>query len=189
MNKYNEVEYKFRTPLKKITDLVDGLSRLGTITGLKNSDGTDYYYIISSLPKSFIRHRISQDQNELTVKKFLQAKDTVNRLEVDLKLNQASVEDINTFLSILQAQFIFLLTKHVLVVFLKEYPDVIFSIAQINEEDLFVEIEMKKDEPSTIKARLQKLDQCAQSLLSLNLITAPREERSFFEIYCPFPLL
>lgn len=67
---------------------------------IKRAEGFDYYY--SSKSSDVVRHRVSVDTNEITIKARLSKKSTKIRIEKDLELSKkSSVVDVIEFLGLL----------------------------------------------------------------------------------------
>lgn len=184
VNKFSEFEVKHEVDeahLEQFGIILQESTRHHEIT---QYDGRDDFYVSG---EDFIRHRLDNEEQELTIKKRLN-KDTFHRLELNLNVGLSDEEVVSKFLHTLGYKYSFTIFKESLVY---NFADAAVSFYKVTSKNhtkprCFVEIEVYNNIPDLDEKKAWRIVRKYEKLLlDIRVTESTRINSSLFEMYKP----
>lgn len=188
LNKFSEIEYKMKADNIKLTDFQKLMKSLGKSEVITVSSW-DQYYSNSENEYEFIRHRQSDTNPELTIKRKTNSNNNFNRIEIDVPIKPNCEENVQKFVEMLGYKFNFKIYKSC---FIHKFKDVNYCYYLTYDEnmqflDAYLETEVNKECIDSIIKRgidpTEVLNEAAKHLESIGLTSKNRMKKSLYEIY------
>lgn len=189
MDKFTELEYKYRADNVGLQQFKDLMKEVGYLRSLTVSSWDLYF--TNNTEENFIRLRESPVTPELTIKRKTKDSNNWNRKEVDIPLSASRFDRqaVEEFVALEGYEENFRIYKSCFIYFL-EYVNYVYYIVydeQMTEKGRFIEVEVNKDKlenwypswttpPDTLKRSEQKLE-------VLGITNKNRLKKSLFEMF------
>lgn len=186
--RHNEHEFKYRSDNIKLTEFQNLMKSLGK-SEIITVSSWDVYFCHLENEHEFIRHRQSDTNPELTIKRKTNINNNFNRIEIDVPIKPNCEEDVQKFVELLGYKFNFKIYKSCFIFKFKDYNYCYYLTYDENLKslDIFTEVEVNK---SSIEALIKKgidptevLNEAAKHLESIGLTSKNRMKKSLYEIY------
>lgn len=142
-----ELEFKFNAEDIPLTEFVSFAKHLNPLKSLYVC-GYDHFYSSKESPNTFIRHRVGQDFNQLTVKRKLVENNNFLRDEINVSLaRDVNEETANALAQAMGYEFNTTIFKTVFVYDYEKFTLAYYSVTNQDLKELgrFMEIEMSED--------------------------------------------
>lgn len=186
LKNFTEFETKYRIDEDKLQEfkiLVDSFTELKSFLYV---EGYDYYYVHSD--GSFLRYRKGDydksNRAELTIKHKREEKHNVNRMEVNLRVDYSSKEEIKQFANVLNYHYNFHIWKSC---HIYHFPDAVVVYYTVRDSDKkltnFIEIEVNEHLKVTEDQAWDIIRKYESVLSSLGVTPQKRLRKSLYEMY------
>ena len=184
VNKFSEFETKYEVEEVHLEQFGTILQESSRHYEVNHYDGRDDYYTINN---DFIRHRLDNEEQELTIKKKLD-QDSTHRLELNLNVGLTDEEVVVKFINTLGYRYSFTVFKESVVY---NFADAAISFYKVISEKhkkarCFVEIEVYNNINGLDEIKAWRIIRKYEKMLhDIKVTKEDRIQQSLFELYRP----
>lgn len=184
VNKFSEFETKYEVEEVQLEKFGTTLQESSRHYEVHHYDGRDDFYTKGA---DFIRHRLCNEDQELTIKKRLDD-DLTHRIEVNLNVGITDEEITSKFVELLGYKYDFTIFKTAVVY---NFSDAALSFYRVNSKDhskprCFVEIEVYNNMKDLDEKKAWRIIKKYEKMLyDIGVQEAARLNKSLYEMYKP----
>lgn len=187
---HTELEVKYKVQLSDLLPFTRFVENNFAVERFEYVTGPDYYFVKPNTD-DFIRFRCANYQTkdgELTIKQKRHKTNNINRTEVNIKLNEPSLQDVKKFAGLLGYNLNFTVLKDCYVFEMSDCHMSFYSVTEMGSKkqpQFFIEIEIKEDvvDALTDKEAWDLLKFYEKQLSTINISPRKRVKKSLFEIF------
>lgn len=181
--KFKEIESKYHANEIKMADFIRLMEELNPNKKLTVSSYDDYFI---NEKDDFIRYRHNDDVGELTIKRKINPKNNIERVEINLPIAESNFLKIKEFVSLLGYKHNFTIYKTCKIYWINNKVISYYMVYDENIKELGRFIEIEADETHEWKSEkeaLEEINKFEKLLLPLGLNNKNRLRKSLFEMF------
>jgi adenylate cyclase class IV len=181
--KFKEIESKYHANEIKMADFIRLMEELNPNKKLTVSSYDDYFI---NEKDDFIRYRHNDDVGELTIKRKINPKNNIERVEINLPIAESNFLKIKEFVSLLGYRHNFTIYKTCKIYWIDNKVISYYMVYDENIKELGRFIEIEADETHEWKSEkeaLEEINKFEKLLLPLGLNNKNRLRKSLFEMF------
>jgi len=181
--KFKEIESKYHANEIKMADFIRLMEELNPNKKLTVSSYDDYFI---NEKDDFIRYRHNDDVGELTIKRKINPKNNIERVEINLPIAESNFLKIKEFVSLLGYRHNFTIYKTCKIYWINNKVISYYMVYDENIKELGRFIEIEADETHEWKSEkeaLEEINKFEKLLLPLGLNNKNRLRKSLFEMF------
>ena len=181
--KFKEIESKYHANEIKMADFTRLMEELNPNKKLTVSSYDDYFI---NEKDDFIRYRHNDDVGELTIKRKINPKNNIERVEINLPIAESNFLKIKEFVSLLGYRHNFTIYKTCKIYWINNKVISYYMVYDENIKELGRFIEIEADETHEWKSEkeaLEEINKFEKLLLPLGLNNKNRLRKSLFEMF------